>query len=105
MAARLIRLARLFQTEEKIDMTLYELRRGYISEAQGQPLLLKALPGGRFYVVDGAHRVIHALLHHQQSLPALIGYPYPVPGMLVSFVQRLQEPGAWKFGNLKKVNW
>ena len=64
----------------KVKQTAQEVDKGDVSRSNAHPLHLKALGGGRYYVIDGNHRVLEALLAGRKTLPARIGYPGPVPG-------------------------
>jgi hypothetical protein len=99
-----ISLRRLYQTDEKIVHTLAHVRRGLVSEHAGEPVQLAAIGAGRFYVLDGAHRVVEAILDGRRSVPAeVVIYSYGVPRDLQRFVDGLSDPAAWTFGRRVKL--
>lgn len=101
-AGQVVDVSALYQTDEKIVATLNEVRRGDVSRSSGRPLHLKDLGDGRYYVVDGAHRVVEAILLGTRKLAANVGYDYPVPSALVSFDEVLSSEAAWHFGDPRR---
>lgn len=73
-------LRKLYAPLWKVRQTAQEIDKGDVSRSNAHPLHLKALGGGRYYVIDGNHRVLEALLAGRKTLPARVGYPGPLPG-------------------------
>lgn len=73
-------LQKLYTAPWKLRQTAQELDRGEVSQSNEHPLHLKHLGRGRYYVIDGNHRVLEALLAGKKTLPARVGYPGPLPG-------------------------
>lgn len=91
-------LRKLYAPLWKVRQTAQEVDKGDVSRSNAHPLHLKALGGGRYYVIDGNHRVLEALLRGEKTLPARVGYPGPVPGGVSDLARHADAVVASKAG-------
>jgi len=84
-------LRKIYVRDWKLTQTLDELVRGEVSQSWDHPLHLKSIGKGRYYVIDGSHRVVEALRRGMKSLPARIGHPAVIEGATVRIADAIQK--------------
>ena len=64
VAPRTVSVKKLFAWLPKLKDTVYDIRAGRVSYSTGQPLTVSQLdtPRGAFFILDGHHRAVEAVL-------------------------------------------
>lgn len=93
-----IDLRKLYVQPWKLERTLAEVARGEVSRSNEHPLHLKHLGHGRYYVLDGNHRVVEALMRGEKKLPARVGYPGVLTGDFLRIADHVR-PAGHSFGD------
>jgi hypothetical protein len=87
-AAGQVALSKLWGWAPKLEETLGDLREKRVSQNVGAPVRLSRLdsPRGAFFVLDGYHRVVEAILRGERSIAFMID----------EYVPRIERTGgAW----------
>lgn len=79
-------LNKIYGWKPKADQTIEDIRQNKLSYSADSPLILSRLdnPRGYFFIMDGYHRFLQAILANQATLPATID----------SFVPRIERTGG-----------
>lgn len=74
-----VRVDRLYAWLPKLEETLHDIREGRLSRSSGEPLRVSRLdsPRGSFFILDGHHRAIEAVLAGRSRVQAVIDPEMP----------------------------
>lgn len=72
-------LARIHAWRDKVDRTILDIQEGRLSFSTGTPVVLSRLdnPRGHFFIVDGHHRILEALIRGDTLIRATIDLNVP----------------------------
>jgi len=72
-------LSKLYTPDWKLQQTINEVRRGLVSHATGQPIIVSKLetPRGAYFVMDGNHRVLEAIERGETKISAVVNPHVP----------------------------
>lgn len=73
----IVSLAKLYSPKWKIDETLADIRNQKLSHSNHMALRVSKLGKGRYFLMDGNHRALEALLAGKSSLSAIIDEHVP----------------------------
>lgn len=81
-----VSLAKLYGWKDKILEVVKDFENNRLTHSAGQPVTLSRLdnPKGAFYIIDGYHRVVEAMLANQTGISATIN----------EFVPRIERTGG-----------
>ncbi len=74
-----VSIKKLFGGKDKIIETLNDIKNNQLSHAIGKPITVSCLdnPRGSFFMMDGYHRVIQALMNGQTTISACVDVYMP----------------------------
>jgi hypothetical protein len=73
----IIAFTKLYSPQWKINETLEDIRNGKLSHSNDKPLRVSKCGKGRYFLMDGNHRAIEALLAGKTSLPGVLDEHVP----------------------------